>query len=1014
MKRAHPSFLVSLLGVCLSLWACSSINGIDDLSFTQGTCKTIADCETSKNECVVTECVEGTCAYRALDQVNLGAQVVGDCRVSRCRNGKAIIEPDDADVVTTATDCDEELCVDGQPSNLPRASNEACSTNGGVKCNGSGTCVECLVDSDCAESKNPCMQAICETQGHCAEHPKPEGTLLPLQTPSDCQVVVCDGTGSAVFDNENNDIKNDANDCTEDTCVMGVPTYTLLAEGTLCGYGLSCDVAGHCAGCIDDDQCKTPQTCGGAGKPNICGCTPISCDLKGCGIWPDGCGGFVICDNGTQDGDEKGIDCGADQCARCAVGTPCGTANDCLSGFCVDGVCCNEACTGTCRACSNAAKGLGKDGLCGPIGSGVPSPDDCTDVGGCGTTGACNGAGKCAKYENGTVCSAASCSGLHYTPAGTCLGGACNVGNPIDCVMTCTDSGCFSCESDAQCPVFSFCEAGACKPVQADGTPCMVGSACQSGACVDGVCCSSLCDGTCMACNVSGSVGTCAPVRAGNEDPGTCVAPNACDALAGCKLDTGQPCQKKDDCAEGNCVDGVCCDRACAGTCESCNLPGNQGSCTNVSAGESDPSSCAAPKTCNSNQACVVANGEKCGPGLSCASGHCVDGYCCDSACTDTCKACNLPLSLGFCVLIPSGLPDSTCAAGQLCDSLGQCKRAEGAVCASDALCLNDNCVDNVCCGSLCDGTCMACGTGGICGLVAPGGFDTDTCSIPMVCNGAGACINGLGAACGGSNECLSGHCVDGVCCNSACDGVCEACGNGLCSPVTNAADPDTCAAPKECDASAACKKPNGMVCAAAADCKTNFCVDGICCDTSCTGACKACDIAPDIGTCSDVVVGTPDTCPPSTTCNGYGACFKAIGQACSNAFDCQSGFCANGVCCSSACDGVCESCALPSSVGTCSLEPLGTQSDTCTGAFACDGFGQCKWQNSHPCTLSTECASSFCVDGVCCNNACSGVCKECNRPGSVGTCANVPFGQQDPGTCDGFLFLCDGNGTCF
>ena len=45
------------------------------------------------------------------------------------------------------------------------------------------------------------------------------------------------------------------------------------------------------------------------------------------------------------------------------VGNPCGTASDCQSGYCSDGVCCNSACDGNCDVCS-AALGAVVDGTC--------------------------------------------------------------------------------------------------------------------------------------------------------------------------------------------------------------------------------------------------------------------------------------------------------------------------------------------------------------------------------------------------------------------------------------------------------------------------------------------------------------------------------------------------------------------------------------------------------------------------------------------------------------------------
>lgn len=59
-----------------------------------------------------------------------------------------------------------------------------------------------------------------------------------------------------------------------------------------------------------------------------------------------------------------------------------------------------------------------------------------------------------------------------------------------------------------------------------------------------------------------------------------------------------------------------------------------------------------------------------------------------------------------------------------------------------------------------------------------------------------------IGESCSSNSECLSGYCTDAVCCDSACDGVCQRCdGNdatgliGYCSPIKRGEDPDD-----ECD----------------------------------------------------------------------------------------------------------------------------------------------------------------------------------------------------------------------
>ena len=57
--------------------------------------------------------------------------------------------------------------------------------------------------------------------------------------------------------------------------------------------------------------------------------------------------------DGIKDNGEVGPDCGGPCPMGCPPGTPCGGNTDCASGFCVDGVCCSEACAGPCRQASN-------------------------------------------------------------------------------------------------------------------------------------------------------------------------------------------------------------------------------------------------------------------------------------------------------------------------------------------------------------------------------------------------------------------------------------------------------------------------------------------------------------------------------------------------------------------------------------------------------------------------------------------------------------------------------------
>lgn len=46
--------------------------------------------------------------------------------------------------------------------------------------------------------------------------------------------------------------------------------------------------------------------------------------------------------------------------------------------------------------------------------------------------------------------------------------------------------------------------------------------------------------------------------------------------------------------------------------------------------------------------------------------------------------------------------------------------------------------------------------------------------------------------------------------------------------------------------------------------------------------------------------------------------------------------------------------------------------------------------------TESAKCASGFCVDGVCCDQGCTGQCMACDTAGNVGKCTNIPRLEED------------------
>ncbi len=220
-----------------------------------------------------------------------------------------------------------------------------------------------------------------------------------------------------------------------------------------------------------------------------------------------------------------------------------------------------------------------------------------------------------------------------------------------------------------------------------------------------------------------------------------------------------------------------------------------------------------------------------------------------------------------------------------------------------------------------------------------------------------------------------------------------------------------------------------GESCSAPADCKSGFCADSICCDSLCNAACFACSTfkkgGGTNGICEPVSAGAePDSdCPAAEeACDGQGGCKLDKGQGCVDGTQCASGHCAEGLCCDTACDSLCEACALPDTPGICTKVPLGSDpSGECNGggpADNCNGAGSCGvGPQGTPCLagMDAACESGSCVDGYCCENACTGqVCLACRSDYTGmpnGTCVAI-VGKDPEEECPGDT-ICVGNNQC-
>jgi len=148
--------------------------------------------------------------------------------------------------------------------------------------------------------------------------------------------------------------------------------------------------------------------------------------------------------------------------------------------------------------------------------------------------------------------------------------------------------------------------------------------------------------------------------------------------------------------------------------------------------------------------------------------------------------------------------------------------------------------------------------------------------------------------------------------------------------------------------------------------------------------------------------------------CEASASCDRANGAPCTDSLQCSSSFCVDGVCCANACIGPCRSCNQPNNDGVCQPYPQGTDPAVeCTSGSTCNGAGACgpavggPKANGALCGGGSECTSTFCKDGVCCNSACDTPCHTCE----TGTCASVSR-KPDPPECSGTM-TCNAGAKC-
>lgn len=811
------------------------------------TCMTEVDCPDPGTVCITRTCINSQCGTDfALQGTPLPNQSPNDCVDIVCDgSGNSTTAPNDLDLPVDGNPCTDDVCTSGVGSNPPVGTGTVCGM--GLICDGMGACVGCVTAADCPGQDTDCQTRTCNA-GVCAFDYAPAGTQTTMQTPNDCQVIQCNGTGGTQSADDNADVPVDGFECTQDTCNAGVPSNPNLPASTPCteGTGTQCDGNGACVECItvadcpgSDTECQV-RTCnaGICGVSNTAQGTPVMAQTQGdCQV--NQCDGNGAVETVAQDSDipDDGNPCTNDVCTGgvashppASQGTVCGAGLICDgSGTCVQCVAANqcpgqdtECQTRTCNAgvcgfsytaagtpVSTQTSGDCQVNQCDGNGVIVGAPDNldlpndgqqCTnDVCASGTpSNPPVGAGTACSQNGGTLCNG---SGACVQ----CLAATNCPGQDTECqTRTCNAGVCGLSYTAAGTPV-SAQTAGDCQVMQCDGTGLVVSAPSNGDVPVDGIeCTNDVCTAG-VPSNPNTNAGTICSQNGGTVCSGTglCVA-----------CVTGTDCPGTDtECQTRTCTSFTCgFNYTSAGTPVSGQTSGNcqVNQCNGAGGVVSAPDNSDLPVDGNvcTDDVCTAgvpsnpnsAGGTPCGPSLTCDG----NGSCTGCAVAGDCPGVDTDCRVRTCTAgtcgfadVPAGTVTPTQISGDChvnqCDGLGN---IQNNIDNTDFPVDGIDCTDDLCLGGVASNP--ASPVGAICNQT--GG---------IVCDGAGACV-----------ECnLDGDCTGGAyCSNHVC--VMPTCSDAL----KNGTETDV-----DCGGLSCAPCNPGQLCAVNADCETSVCTGGTC-----------------------------------------------------------------------------------------------------------------------------------------------------------------------------------------
>ena len=243
-------------------------------------CNGPADCSGVDDDCKTKTCVAEVCGFDYAPSgtiVSVGQQP-GNCQTLECDGAGGIASvPNDNDQPDDGDPCTQDVCNGGVPSNPLEPAGTPCG--GGDLCTANGACVECLSDAQCSGVET-CGGGGTPNQCGCT----------PVSKNQTCQGKCGSVTGNC------GQVEACGGCPGQQTCFMSA-CCSPQSQGTTCA-GKCGNVINNCGQTVScGNTCVAPQTCGGGGTQNVCGCTDdgASCAGKDCGTTTNNCGQMVTC-----------------------------------------------------------------------------------------------------------------------------------------------------------------------------------------------------------------------------------------------------------------------------------------------------------------------------------------------------------------------------------------------------------------------------------------------------------------------------------------------------------------------------------------------------------------------------------------------------------------------------------------------------------------------------------------------------------------------------------------------